>query len=97
MVDVRLRDERLHVSISDDGPGIESRFHERIFGLFKTLKSKDEVEGSGLGLSMVQKLVDRYGGRIVVTSDPERVRGTTFAFDLPARTCASAPPLKKAA
>lgn len=97
VVDVRWRDERLHVSVSDDGPGIEPRFHERIFELFKTLKSKDEVEGSGLGLSMVHKLVERYGGRIVVTSDPQRVRGTTFAFDLPAGTCASAPALGKAA
>ena len=97
VVDVSWRDERVHVSISDDGPGIEPRFHERIFGLFQTLRSKDEVEGSGLGLSMVHKLVERYGGRIVVTSDPERVRGTTFTFDLPTRTCASAQVLKKAA
>ena len=57
-----------------------------MFGLFTTLQSKDVVEGSGLGLSMVRKLVERYGGQITITSDPERRRGTTFTFDLPVQS-----------
>ena len=82
-VAVRATGSRLHMAVRDDGPGIEPRFHDKIFGLFATLQSKDIVEGSGLGLSMVRKLVERYEGRIEVVSDPECARGTTFAFDLP--------------
>lgn len=97
VVGVRQRNSRLIVTVSDDGPGIEPQYHERIFALFTTLKSKDEVEGSGLGLSMVHKLVERYGGRISVDSDPGSARGTTFAFDLPSERCADGPTLAKAA
>lgn len=73
---------RLHVSVSDDGPGIERRYHERVFGLFEKLRSRDAVEGSGLGLSLVVKLVECHGGTIRLHSDPPRARGTTFSFDL---------------
>ena len=82
-VSVREAHSRVHVAVRDDGPGIDPRFHEKIFGLFATLQSKDVVEGSGLGLSMVRKLVERYDGAIRVESDPESARGTTFTLDLP--------------
>lgn len=74
---------RIRFSVRDDGPGIPAQFHQRIFDLFQTLKSRDEVEGSGLGLAMVVRLVGQYGGKIAVFSDPEVERGTTFTFDLP--------------
>lgn len=80
---------RLVVAVGDDGPGIEPRFHGRIFKLFQTLKSRDIVEGSGLGLSYVLKHLNRYDGSIQVLSEPSRNRGTTFVFDLPARLAAS--------
>lgn len=83
-VQAKLTGARLVVSVSDDGPGIEPQFHDRIFKLFQSLQSRDVVEGSGLGLSFVMKHVSRYGGRIQVFSDPSQQRGTTFAFDLPA-------------
>lgn len=82
-ISVNRRDARVRVRLTDDGPGIEPRFHERIFGLFQTLKSRDEVEGSGLGLSLIKKQVEHYGGVITVNSDPSVNRGTTFEFDLP--------------
>jgi signal transduction histidine kinase len=73
----------LRISVSDDGPGIEKRFQKEIFQLFRRLQSQDQVEGSGLGLSMVRKLIDRFDAEIEVVSDPEVRRGTTFTFTWP--------------
>lgn len=67
-------------SVKDDGPGIPTRHHERIFELFQTLKRRDEVEGSGMGLAIVKKLIERRGGVITVESDPDVRPGTTFKF-----------------
>ena len=75
--------DRLRISIEDDGPGIPIEYHERIFGLFEKLESNDKVEGSGLGLSMVKKMIERSNGSISVRSDPAKQRGTTFIFDWP--------------
>lgn len=65
-------------SICDDGPGIPPKHHRQIFELFKTLKPRDEVEGSGMGLSIIKKLLDYYGGTIEVISDGKK--GTCFRF-----------------
>ncbi|MCA9622676.1 MAG: hypothetical protein KC731_26835 [Myxococcales bacterium] len=67
--------------VTDDGPGIPIHYRDRIFGLFSTLKRRDEVEGSGMGLAFVQKVVQRVGGR-VVAEGPEG-RGITFRVDWP--------------
>ena len=68
-------------SVGDNGPGIEPRFHERIWGLFQTLQPRDEVEGSGIGLTIAKKLVESRGGRIGVESSPGA--GATFWFTWP--------------
>jgi len=68
-------------SVQDNGPGIPERYHEQIFELFKTLKPRDEVEGSGMGLSIIKKLLDYHKGSIVVESDGEN--GTCFTFTWP--------------
>ena len=83
VVDFHSVGSRLRISVTDDGPGIDPEFHERIFGLFQTLKSRDEVEGSGMGLAFIRKQVEQYGGGVTVRSDPARSRGTTFIFDWP--------------
>ena len=63
--------------IRDDGPGIERRFHKQVFAMFKTLRPRDEVEGSGMGLALVKKTIENMGGRIeVISNDGER--GTEF-------------------
>lgn len=82
-INVRQDDERMTISVQDDGPGIPPEYQEQIFDLFRRLKSQDVIEGSGLGLSLVRKLVERHGGSIAVTSDPAIARGTTFTFDWP--------------
>jgi PAS domain S-box-containing protein len=68
--------------VSDDGPGIAAQHHERIFEMFSTLRSRDEVEGSGMGLALIKKIVERWGGRVSIASDPQE-RGATFRFTMP--------------
>ena len=65
--------------VRDNGPGIPEKFHERIFMMFQTLKPRDEMEASGMGLAMVKKLIDFNGGDILLESDPDE-RNTVFRF-----------------
>jgi signal transduction histidine kinase len=82
-VDISVREagDRYVFRVSDDGPGIAIKHRQRIFGLFTTLRARDEIEGSGIGLACVQKVVRGLGGRVAVEG-PE-TRGTTFKFDWP--------------
>jgi len=68
-------------SVSDDGPGIDPAYHERIFVIFQTLQERDAVESTGVGLAIVKKIVERQGGSIWVTSQPNQ--GATFTFTWP--------------
>lgn len=70
-------------TVQDDGPGIAPEFQERIFGIFQTLKSRDEVEGSGMGLALVKRTVEFYGGTVEIRSNPGQGRGSTFCFTWP--------------
>ncbi len=68
-------------SVSDNGPGIDARHFDRIFRLFQTLAPRDEFESTGVGLAVVKKIVEMYGGRIWVESQVGQ--GTTFLFSFP--------------
>jgi PAS domain S-box-containing protein len=68
-------------SIADNGPGIEEKYFEKIFQIFQTLRPRDEVESTGVGLTVVKKIIEMYGGKIWVESVVDK--GSTFLFTLP--------------
>jgi signal transduction histidine kinase len=67
--------------VHDDGPGIPKEYHSKIFKIFQTMESRDVKESTGVGLSIVKKIIEEKGGRIWVESD--RAQGTTFLFTWP--------------
>ena len=75
-------------TVGDNGPGIAPQYHERIFGIFQTLEARDKVEGTGIGLSVVQKIVEAKGGRVWVES--EVGKGARFKFLWPKTEIAGA-------
>jgi PAS domain S-box-containing protein len=68
-------------AVRDNGPGIAPEYHDRIWGIFQTLAARDKVEGTGIGLSVVKKVVESRGGRVALESAPGR--GATFRFTWP--------------
>ncbi|WP_420417958.1 sensor histidine kinase [Pacificispira sp.] len=77
------QDAFVRITIADDGPGIPEQYRERVFALFQTLKPRDSVEGSGMGLAIVRRVLDVAGGKVSITGN-DHGRGASVHIDWPA-------------
>lgn len=83
-------DDCVTFRVADNGPGVAPEYHERIFEMFQTLRSRDKVEGSGMGLAIVRKIITAQGGAIWIDSRPSE--GATFSFTWPTQIVQSPHP-----
>ena len=72
------------IKVIDDGPGIPPDLQDKAMEMFQTLKSRDEVEGSGMGLAMINKILEHFSGRLEIHSDGEN--GTEMRITWPKNT-----------
>jgi len=82
-IDVSVRDcgAYYEFSVADDGPGINPQYHGKVFEIFQTLMPRDSVESTGVGLSLVKRIVEEQGGIVSLIS--EEGHGATFVFTWP--------------
>jgi len=80
-IEAQAEGDRLLLKVSDQGMGFDMKYHDRIFGMFQRLHRQDQIPGTGIGLALVHKAVERMGGHIRAESAPGQ--GATFFIDLP--------------
>ena len=80
-IDWRDAGDLVEFRVADNGPGIAPEFHARVWGIFQTLQARDKVEGTGIGLSVVKKIVESRGGHAWLESAPGE--GAAFYISLP--------------
>ncbi|WP_276152374.1 MULTISPECIES: CHASE domain-containing protein [unclassified Sulfitobacter] len=95
VVSARQVDDRCCFSVADNGPGIDPKFHDRIFKVFQTLRLADMPESTGIGLAIVKKAVERNAGKIGLQS--EEGKGSTFRFDWPGSDTSTQHPVSREA
>lgn len=76
-----VKDNHNVIAISDNGIGIEPKFHEKIFGIFERLHNNQEFKGTGIGLATCREIIEQFGGKIWVKSETEQ--GSTFYLQFP--------------
>jgi signal transduction histidine kinase len=77
----RQNDGMVEVTVQDNGMGIDPKYHDQIFQIFRRLNSREKFAGTGIGLAICKRIVEFHGGRIWVTS--EEGKGSSFVFTLP--------------
>lgn len=80
-ISVQDREQVYEFAVADDGPGIAPEYHDKVFAIFQTLDSRDNKESTGIGLSIVKKILETEGGTITLESGLQQ--GTTFRFTWP--------------
>lgn len=80
-IGARMEKDKVILSVSDNGIGFDMKFHDRIFEIFQRLQRAEEYSGTGIGLAMVRKAMDRMGGRVWAESSPGK--GATFFLEIP--------------
>lgn len=80
----RASEDGWQIAVYNNGPGIPKEHHDRIFEIFQTLHNGDDAQSTGVGLTIVKKVIAAWGGTIRVDSDAEK-GGTTFTFTIPGR------------
>jgi len=69
------------IAVADNGPGIDEQYHEKIFQIFQSLAPDENTDSTGVGLTLVKKIVELHGGKVWVDSQPGA--GATFYFTIP--------------
>ena len=80
-IEANENDQNCIFSVSDNGIGIEKEYHNKLFVLFQRFHSKNKYPGSGVGLAICKRIIDRHGGKIWIESIPKK--GTSFYFTIP--------------
>ncbi len=80
-INYKATDTNYQILVTDNGIGIENKYQEQVFIMFKRLHSRDKYEGSGIGLSIVKLVIEKLGGTVSI--DSEMDKGTTFTLSIP--------------